>query len=204
MKHFVYMVYTRIDPTVADEYREWQETEHLPWLLGVPGYLHNRRLQSAKTPNAFLNIWTIVSEEVFASPIKQQVSNSPWSVRLRRYRTTDIHFYDESDDYGERELACREDLRCTLLSLSSQRCEEAFRLLTACGLNLSVQMLRARKGEKDVLVLEYSCQEAEAVEEQMCRLELRQEEREDYQMLPVPQKQEPFHNSGVKNVWPLT
>jgi len=69
----------------GEEFNRWQREEHIPILLGLPGYYAVNRFEQADRPEAFMNVWEVESSEVFDSP-KHDAVKTPWRVRMAAVR----------------------------------------------------------------------------------------------------------------------
>lgn len=92
----IYTVRTKIEPAYEDEFNEWQNEEHVPWLLEMKGYICCQRFIHMKKKYRYMNLWEIECIENHDSPEKVKVSNTPWGKRLRRYRKLQVDFYSNA------------------------------------------------------------------------------------------------------------
>lgn len=201
MADFTYMVSTFINPDYYSEFVEWQETEHLPWLLGVDGYFHVRRLQSESDPFSFLNVWTIRSKDTFYSSVKQSVSNSPWSVRLRKFRTTNIRFFNCQEVLGDRQLIRSEGNSCIILSFPPNFFLSPKQIESADGV-ICVQILAEEQNDMISAVIDFDSKCKFQLLKLLDSFGLSEENIKIFRMLPVPEKKQPLQNDKVENVWP--
>ena len=75
------------------EFNVWYNTEHIPALLSVPGFIEVRRFRLAQKPivsrggsvSEYLTIWDIRSRNALLSDEFIKASNSPWSDWVRSW-----------------------------------------------------------------------------------------------------------------------
>ena len=91
----VYVVTTDVEPAWEDEFNRWYEEEHVPALLGVPGYRSARRYVAVEGAPKYMAIWEIDSMDAFRSEERQRAINTPWSERLKPYRTAQLAHYQQ-------------------------------------------------------------------------------------------------------------
>jgi hypothetical protein len=80
----IFLVYTDIDPKYDDEFNAWYNTEHLPDLLSLPGFLDGGRYVAYKGVPKYLAVYELESTEALKTPEFQKVraNPSPWSRRM--------------------------------------------------------------------------------------------------------------------------
>ena len=93
MEQIIYIVRNVVETPFIEEYTDWQNTEHVPWILTTKGYESVQRFALAGQKNVFANLWHVQSVSAYDSRYKQALSHSPWSLRLRRHRTFRTDFY---------------------------------------------------------------------------------------------------------------
>jgi hypothetical protein len=89
-------VWTDIAPEAEREFNEWYNTEHVPQLLGVPGFLSGRRYQAVEGEPRYLALYELTNVEVLKSDAFRQVRESPteWSKKIiPLFRNTTIGAY---------------------------------------------------------------------------------------------------------------
>ncbi len=77
------------------EFNAWYNTEHIPALLSVPGFLGVRRFKLAEKPitkkggsvSEYLTIWDLENESALTSDAFIKAANSPWSDWVRSWYT---------------------------------------------------------------------------------------------------------------------
>ena len=52
----VYLLCTYVTPAGEEDFNRWQQVEHIPALLAVPGYLGVQRFVAKDSPGAYLNV----------------------------------------------------------------------------------------------------------------------------------------------------
>jgi hypothetical protein len=80
----IFLVYTDIDPIHEDEFNAWYNTEHLPELLSLPGFLDAARYVAYKGVPRYLAVYELESAEALktAEFQKWRANPSPWSRRI--------------------------------------------------------------------------------------------------------------------------
>jgi hypothetical protein len=80
----IFLVYTDIDPMHEDEFNAWYNTEHLPELLSLPGFLDAARYVAYKGVPRYLAVYELESAEALKSAEfqKWRANPSPWSRRI--------------------------------------------------------------------------------------------------------------------------
>ena len=101
----VYIVRSTVDPAADAEFGRWQDREHVPGLLTVPGYVGAQRFICATDPTRYLNVWRLSSPEAFMSPAYERASFTPWFRTIRPSYTVHVDFSVEDDWGGPHGLA---------------------------------------------------------------------------------------------------
>ena len=80
----IFLVYTDIDPKYEEEFNAWYNTEHLPDLLRLPGFLDGARYVAEKGGPKYLAVYELTSAEALKSAEFQKVraNPTPWSRRV--------------------------------------------------------------------------------------------------------------------------
>ncbi|MGQ4808471.1 hypothetical protein NKDENANG_01854 [Candidatus Entotheonellaceae bacterium PAL068K] len=80
----VLMVYADIDPQHDDEFNAWYNTEHLPELLALPGFLDAARYAATKGGPRYLAVYELQSVNALQTPEFKawRAAPSPWSRRI--------------------------------------------------------------------------------------------------------------------------
>jgi hypothetical protein len=80
----IFLVYTDIDPMHEDEFNAWYNTEHLPELLSLPGFLDAARYVAYKGVPRYLAVYELENAEALKSAEfqKWRANPSPWSRRI--------------------------------------------------------------------------------------------------------------------------
>jgi hypothetical protein len=80
----IFLVYTDIDPQHEEEFNAWYNTEHLPELLSLPGFLDAARYVAYKGVPRYLAVYELESAEALktAEFQKWRANPSPWSRRI--------------------------------------------------------------------------------------------------------------------------
>lgn len=91
-------VWTDIAPEAEREFNDWYNTEHIPQLLGIPGFLSGRRYQAVEGEPRYLALYELTNVEVLKSDAFRQVRESPteWSKKIiPLFRNTAIGAYGQ-------------------------------------------------------------------------------------------------------------
>jgi hypothetical protein len=80
----IFLVYTDIDPKYEEEFNAWYNTEHVPELLRLPGFLDAARYVAYKGRPKYLAVYELASVDALRSPEfqKWRAAPSPWSRRI--------------------------------------------------------------------------------------------------------------------------
>jgi len=95
---YVFLVGHDVPRNRQQEYKAWYDTEHIPALQAVPGFLAVRRfirnerevpprVDRGGTLSKYLTIWDIENESVFESDAFRKAAVSPWSSWVRSWYT---------------------------------------------------------------------------------------------------------------------
>ncbi len=78
----IYTVESGLAPGWEAEFLRWQAEEHVPLLLGLPGYRAVTRFRAEGIPRRFLNLWEVDSVARFHDPSHDATVNTPWKARI--------------------------------------------------------------------------------------------------------------------------
>jgi hypothetical protein len=80
----IFLVYTDIDSTHEEEFNVWYNTEHLPELLALPGFLDAARYEATKGGPRYLAVYELDAAEALQTPEFKawRAKPSPWSRRI--------------------------------------------------------------------------------------------------------------------------
>jgi len=74
-----------VAPEHEHEFNEWYETEHVPALATVPGFLCARRYRgTATSTQRYLALYSIAAPDVPDSAAWKEAANTPWSEQMRQ------------------------------------------------------------------------------------------------------------------------
>ena len=99
------VVWTDIAPEFEDEFNRWYDTEHVPQLLGVPGFLSGVRYQAVEGKPKYLAIYELADENVLKGEAFRQVRDNPtpWSQKIiPQFRNTQVGAFRQVLSHGER------------------------------------------------------------------------------------------------------
>lgn len=99
--NFLFVVGHDVPRNHEKEFNAWYNTEHIPAMFRVPGFLTARRFVTAKaklSPTGgsfnpeckYLSIYDIASEKVFDSPEFNKEKDSPWASWVRSWYTKKV------------------------------------------------------------------------------------------------------------------
>ena len=79
----LFLVYTDlIDPKYEEEFNAWYNTEHLPELLTLPGFLDAARYVATRGAPKYLAVYELTSIEAVRSPEFSRRQRTPWETRM--------------------------------------------------------------------------------------------------------------------------
>jgi len=80
----LFVVWTDVAPEAEAEFNQWYDTEHLPQLLSVPGFLAGRRYQAVEGAPRYITIYDLVDADVYRSAafLKIRESPTPWTKKM--------------------------------------------------------------------------------------------------------------------------
>ena len=80
----IFLVYADVDPKHDEEFNAWYNTEHLPDLLKLPGFLSAARYAAIKGGPKYLAAYELASADALKSPEFQhyRAHPTPWSRRM--------------------------------------------------------------------------------------------------------------------------
>jgi hypothetical protein len=71
------VVWTDIAPEYEAEFNQWYDQEHIPQLLGVPGFQRGRRYQAVDGRPKYIAVYQLADEKVVASDAFRAVRENP-------------------------------------------------------------------------------------------------------------------------------
>lgn len=146
----VYAVRTTVEAAHEGEWRRWQDEEHVPQLLALPGYRGLHRFQDLQRPCTYLNIWRIDHPDAQQGPRYRAASLTEWFDRIRPHYDVSVEFSREPDGPPEPDTGApwRQDVRGLVVdrwdaagTVPAAAAEAALARLTAPAGDL-VQMVR--------------------------------------------------------------
>ena len=79
----IFLVYTDlVDPKYEEEFNAWYNTQHLPQLLGLPGFLDAARYVATKGGPKYLAVYELESVEALQTPEFKNRPIPPWDRRM--------------------------------------------------------------------------------------------------------------------------
>jgi hypothetical protein len=78
----IFLVYTDIDPKYDEEFNAWYNTEHLPELLALPGFLDAARYVATKGGPKYLAVYELADVGAVQTKEFKERQISPWSRRV--------------------------------------------------------------------------------------------------------------------------
>ena len=98
-------VWTDVAPEFEAEFNQWYDTEHVPQLLGVPGFLNAWRYQAVEGKPKYLAIYELADENVLKGDAFRQVRDNPtqWSRKIiPQFRNTQVGGFRQIFSHGNR------------------------------------------------------------------------------------------------------
>jgi len=96
-------VWTDIAPEAEAEFNQWYNTEHIPQLLGVPGFLTGRRYQAVEGKPQYLALYQLTDVSVLKTDVFRHVREMPteWTTKMRPlFRNTTVAAYQQIFTHG--------------------------------------------------------------------------------------------------------
>lgn len=88
----VYAVRTSVRASHEAQWRQWQDTEHIPQLLALPGYRGVQRFRDLDRAGTYLNLWTLDDRRAQQGPAYRAASLTPWFERIRPFYDVEVDF----------------------------------------------------------------------------------------------------------------
>lgn len=99
------VVWTDVAPEFEAEFNQWYDTEHVPQLLGIPGFLKASRYQAVEGQPKYLAIYELADENVLKSDAFRQVRDNPtqWSRKIiPQFRNAQVGGFRQILSHGDR------------------------------------------------------------------------------------------------------
>ncbi len=68
-----------------EEYNAWYDTEHIPFIIKVPGVLRVRRFRGTEGPLQYLTLWEHADTSVRGTEAFARAAETPWTFRMRQH-----------------------------------------------------------------------------------------------------------------------
>ncbi len=80
----LFVVWTDVAPEAEAEFNQWYDTEHLPQLLSVPGFLAGRRYQAVEGAPRYITIYDLADPIIYRSVafLKIRENPTPWTKKM--------------------------------------------------------------------------------------------------------------------------
>ena len=80
-------VWLDVAPEREEEFNDWYRLEHIPQVVGLPGFVSGRRYKAEDAPLKHLAWYDTADESVETGPDFQRIVShpTPWSQRMRRF-----------------------------------------------------------------------------------------------------------------------
>ena len=120
-------VWTDIAPEAEAEFNQWYNTEHIPQLLGVPGFLTGRRYQAVEGKPQYLALYELTDVDVLKGDAFRQVREMPteWTKKMRPLlRNTTVAAYQKIFAHGAKPVQPAEFVLTVRLNTPSDKEKE--------------------------------------------------------------------------------
>jgi hypothetical protein len=101
----VYAVRHIVEDGHVEEWTRWQDEEHSPRLLQLPGYLGMQRFAELDVQRSFLNIWRLERLEAHGTPEYRAAAFTPWFKRIAAFCEIEVSFSVEDKAGGPHDEA---------------------------------------------------------------------------------------------------
>ncbi|HZO80659.1 MAG TPA: hypothetical protein VFB33_03110 [Candidatus Binataceae bacterium] len=99
------VVWTDVAPEYEAEFNRWYDNEHIPQLVGIPGFLSGRRYQAVDGKPKYIAIYDLSDESVLKSDAFREGRDNPtpWSRKIiPQFRNTQIGAFRQIFAHGAR------------------------------------------------------------------------------------------------------
>ncbi|TAK85885.1 MAG: hypothetical protein EPO20_08790 [Betaproteobacteria bacterium] len=82
-----------VDSEREDEFNEWYDHEHIPFISTVKGFVAVRRFiaNDGRSPR-YLALWQVTDADTLVSPDWNQKAETPWTHRIRRFMHNRVRY----------------------------------------------------------------------------------------------------------------
>jgi hypothetical protein len=97
------VIWTDIAPEYEVEFNEWYDKEHIPQLLGVPGFQTGRRYQAVEGKPNYIAVYQLADENVLKSDAFRAVRENPttWTKKITpQFRNTQRGVFRQIFSHG--------------------------------------------------------------------------------------------------------
>lgn len=153
----IYTVRSRPMAGHEEEFDRWQNEEHVPNLLAVPGYVGVMRFRETARERAWMNVWEIGARADFESEARWRASRTPWRVRIDPIREEHrVDFYVAQPEGARPGPAADRPIAFLLRhDLPEDEGEAALAASLANAETVSARLLKAMDRPGEVLLLQY-------------------------------------------------
>jgi len=92
----VILVSMDVDPDHDEEFNDWYDTEHIPYLSAVPGVLLARRFRTrhGRQPGApaYVALYHVQNTRIYAGSTWVKANHTPWMLRMRRFQRNRTYY----------------------------------------------------------------------------------------------------------------
>lgn len=87
------IVMTDVDSEREDEFNEWYDREHIPFISTVKGFVAVRRFiaNDGRSPR-YLALWQVTDADTLVSNEWKQKAETPWTHRIRRFMRNRVRY----------------------------------------------------------------------------------------------------------------
>ena len=95
MSPYVVVVTMEVEAAWEDELNRWYREEHIPALMGVPGYLKSERFVATDGAPKYMAWYELETLEAYHSREHDEAVSTPWTARMREHFKADIALFTQ-------------------------------------------------------------------------------------------------------------
>ncbi|OFW21786.1 MAG: hypothetical protein A3H27_02545 [Acidobacteria bacterium RIFCSPLOWO2_02_FULL_59_13] len=91
--YWLQIIMMDVDSEREDEFNEWYDREHIPFISTVKGFVAVRRFiaNDGRSPR-YLALWQVTDADTLVSPEWKQKAETPWTHRIRRFMRNRVRY----------------------------------------------------------------------------------------------------------------